>query len=158
MVQRLRGGHVPAATIKRRCLPGRGRILLQSTHKADIPAGDALGVPPANGVEARRVVVGKAVAVASGTGATTWPSSRVKSAARRAKSRPRHAPSSGMMVCTATHVSRSTVAAAAASVKVEGPGAADDDEAAAIAEGNIMSGQTHWAKYKSDGQEHALGE
>ena len=93
---------------------------MQSTHKVGIPAGDPLGVPPASGVEARRVVVGKAVAVASGPGSTTRPSSRVKSAARRAKSRPPYAPSSGMMVWTATHVSRSTAAAAAVSATVEG--------------------------------------
>ena len=101
-VQRLRGGHVPAAIIMRRCLPGGGRGPLQSTHTAGIVADDTLGVPSAGGVEARRVCVGSAVAGASGPGATKWPSSREKSAARRARSRPPQAPSSGMTVWTAT--------------------------------------------------------
>ena len=75
---------------------------MQSTHTAGIDAGEMLGVPSVGGVEARRVCVGSAVAVASGPGATKWPSSREKPAARRARSRPPQAPSSGMTVWTAT--------------------------------------------------------
>ena len=38
-----------------------------------------------------------------------------------------------------------------------GPGAADDEDAAAVAEGNIMSGQTLGGVLQSDGQENARG-